>query len=158
MTVKHALTRTGNRIGVWMYRTLNGRLSSGSRTVHVLMITTPGRRTGVPRSTCVRYLEMRDGFVVWGTGAGSPRDPDWFRNLRKAELAEVQVRARRFQVRPRELVGDERDAVWTDIVLAQAPEVERYARRAGRTIPVAFLEPVGPTQRGEADVSAGGAA
>jgi hypothetical protein len=48
------MTRIGNRIGVWMYARLRGRLSSGSRDVHVLMITTPGRRTGLPRSTCVR--------------------------------------------------------------------------------------------------------
>ena len=42
-----SLTRTGNRIGVWMFRRLNGRMSSGSKKVHVLMITTPGRRTGI---------------------------------------------------------------------------------------------------------------
>ena len=74
------MTRVGNHIGVWMYRTLNGRLSSGSKDVHVLMITTPGRRTGIPRSTCVRYLETSAGLVVWGTGSGSRRDPDWFEN------------------------------------------------------------------------------
>lgn len=140
-TVKRSLTRVGNRIGVWMYRTLDGRLSSGSRHVHVLMITTLGRRTGLPRSTCVRYLETEDGYVVWGTGSGSPRDPDWFENLRRADVADVQVRAERMRVRPRELVGDERDATWRDLVLAQAPEVEKYARRAGRTIPVAVLVP-----------------
>lgn len=145
-TVKRRLTRVGNRIGVWMYRTLDGRLSSGSKHVHVLMITTPGRRTGLPRSTCVRYLETEDGYVVWGTGSGSPRDPDWFENLRRADVADVQVRAERMRVRPRELVGDERDATWRDLVLAQAPEVEKYARRAGRTIPVAVLVP----QRSEA--------
>ena len=66
---KRRWTRVGNRIGVWMYRTLNGRLSSGSKDVHVLMITTPGRRTGIPRSTCVRYLETAHGLVVWGTGS-----------------------------------------------------------------------------------------
>ena len=141
-TLKRRLTRIGNRIGVWMYRTLNGRLSSGSKDVHVLLITTPGRRTGIPRSACVRYLDIAEGFVVWGTGSGSPRDPDWFRNLRKAKVANVQLRARRLQARPRELVGGERDAMWNDVVLAQAPEVAKYARRAGRTIPVAVLEPV----------------
>jgi deazaflavin-dependent oxidoreductase (nitroreductase family) len=125
-----------------MYRTLDGRLSSGSRDVRVLMITTPGRRTGIPRSTCVRYLQTPEGFLVWGTGSGSPTDPDWFRNLRKAQLADVQVRTRRLRARPRELVGDERDAVWNQVVLAQAPEVAKYAQRAGRTIPVAVLEPV----------------
>jgi deazaflavin-dependent oxidoreductase (nitroreductase family) len=141
-TLKRRLTRIGNRIGVWMYRTLDGRLSSGSKDVHVLLITTPGRRTGIPRSACVRYLDIAGGFVVWGTGSGSPRDPDWFRNLRKAKVADVQLRARRLQARPRELVGGERDAMWNDVVLAQAPEVAKYARRAGRTIPVAVLEPV----------------
>jgi deazaflavin-dependent oxidoreductase (nitroreductase family) len=126
-----------------MYRVLDGRLSSGSKDVQVLVITTPGRRTGVPRSTCVRFLNTPEGFVVWGTGAGSARDPDWFRNLRAAKMADVQVRATRLQVRPRELVGGERDKMWNDVVLAQAPEVAKYARRAGRTIPVAVLEPLG---------------
>ena len=139
-TLKRRFTRWGNRIGVWMYRTLDGRLSSGSKDVHVLMITTPGRRTGIPRSTCVRYLEGPDGFVVWATGSGSPRDPDWFRNLRAADVADVQVGAKRFQARPRECIGQERDHLWNDLVLAEAPAVERYARRAGRIIPVAILE------------------
>lgn len=139
--LKRRWSRIGNRIGVWMYRTLNGRLSSGSRNVHVLMITTPGRRTGVPRSTCVQYLETSAGLVVWGTGAGSRRDPDWFQNLRRASTARVQVRERQFDVRPHELHGEERDAMWRDTILAQVPAVSRYAQKAGRPIPVAVLEP-----------------
>ena len=132
----------GNRIGVWMYRRLDGRLSSGSKDVHVLMITTPGRRTGIPRSTCVRYLETPEGLVVWGTGSGSRQDPDWIQNLRRAPTSQVQVRDREFVVRPRELLGETRDAMWRGTILAEAPEVERYERKAGRTIPVAVLEPV----------------
>ena len=125
-----------------MYRHLNGRLSSGSKKVHVLMITTPGRRTGIPRSTCVRYLETPEGLVVWGTGSGSRRDPDWFENLRQVTVAQVQVRERHFEAMVRELLGDERDVMWRDSILAEAPEVIRYAHKAGRTIPVAVLEPV----------------
>lgn len=140
---KRRLTRVGGKIGVWMYKALDGRLSSGSKDVLVLMITSPGRRTGVPRSTCVRYLKSDDGLVVWGTGSGSPQDPDWFRNLRAAGgTVEIQVMKERMQARARELVGDERDTVWNDVVLAQAPGVAKYAKRAGRVIPVAVLEPV----------------
>ena len=142
-TLRHWWLRTGNRIGVWMYRSLDGRLSSGSKDIHVLMITTPGRRTGIPRSTCVRYLETDNGYVVWGTGAGATRDPDWFRNLGHAEHADVQVRDARFRVRPRELHGAERETTWQTVVLARAPEVQKYARRAGRTIPIALLVPDG---------------
>lgn len=40
------------------------------------------------------------------------------------------------------LHGEERGTLWCDAILAQAPEVSRYAQKAGRTIPVAVLEPV----------------
>ena len=140
ISLKRRWTRVGNRIGTWMYRRLDGRLSSGSKNVHVLMITTPGRRTGTPRSTCVRYLETPSGLVVWGTGSGSRRDPDWIRNLRQASTAQVKVREREFVVRPRELQGAARDDMWRKTILAEAPEVAKYEQRAGRTIPVAVLE------------------
>jgi deazaflavin-dependent oxidoreductase (nitroreductase family) len=138
---KRTLTRIGNRFGAWMYRTLDGRLMSGKRN-KVLMVTAPGRRTGTAHSTCVRYLDHAGGFLVWGTGSGSRQDPDWFRNLRAADEAEVQVMSRHVHVRPRELLGAERDAAWNDVVLATVPAVAKYARRAGRTIPVALLDPV----------------
>jgi F420H(2)-dependent quinone reductase len=141
-TFKHRLVRVGNRIGVWMYRAFDGRLASYNKRAKVLMITTPGRRTGVLHSTCVRYLDVEGGFLVWGTASGAPRDPDWFRNLRRTQLADVQVGAKTLRVRPREMVAEERDEAWNDIVLVQAPEVAKYAQRAGRTIPVAVLAPI----------------
>jgi deazaflavin-dependent oxidoreductase (nitroreductase family) len=135
------MLRIGNRIGVWMYRTLDGRLASGSKDVHVLMLTTPGRRTGVPRSTCVRYLETADGLMVWGTGSGSRQDPDWFRNLRAAGTTDVQIGAEHQRMRLRELTGPERSAAWTDVILREDPRIGRFATKARRTIPVAVLEP-----------------
>jgi deazaflavin-dependent oxidoreductase (nitroreductase family) len=141
------MTKVGNRLGVWLYRRSNGRLSSATKDVRVLMLTAPGRRTGLPRTTCMSFLESDGKYVVWGTGSGSSTDPDWFRNLRNASAAEVQIGARRLSVRPRELHGAERDAVWDGLILKQLPGVAKYARRAGRTIPVAELEPF--TERGE---------
>jgi F420H(2)-dependent quinone reductase len=138
---KRRMVRIGNRMSAWMYRVSDGRLLS-TKNAKVLMITTPGRRTGAVHSTCVRYLETPEGFLVWGTASGAPKDPDWFRNLRRAGVADVQVGAQTLRVRPRELLAEERDSAWQDVVLARAPEVEKYARRAGRTIPVAVLEPI----------------
>ncbi len=135
------MLRVGNRIGVWMYKALDGRWASGSKDVHVLMLTTPGRRTGVPRSTCVRYVDTPDGLLVWGTGSGSPRDPDWFRNLRAAQTTDVQIGAVHTTMRARELTGPELETVWTDVVLREDPRIARFAAKARRTIPVAVLEP-----------------
>lgn len=52
------------------------------------------------------------------------------------------MRDRQVAATARELLGNERDALWKDVVLAHAPEVEKYERRAGRTIPVAVLTAV----------------
>ena len=98
--MRRRLTRIGNRIAVGLYRRLEGRLSSGRKDVNVLLITVPGRRTGLPRSTCVRFLQTPRGPVVWGTGSGSTRDPDWFRNLRAADVAEVQIGRNRIKSAP----------------------------------------------------------
>lgn len=135
------MTRASNRFAAWLYRTFHGRLSSGPGAT-VLMITSPGRTSGLPRSTCVRYLQGPEGYVVWGSGSGSRTDPDWFRNLRCAPESVVQVGDAHVRVRPRELRGEERDRVWQQVVLAQAPGVAKYARKANRTIPVAVLRPL----------------
>ena len=134
-----SMASRSTRIGAWMYRRMNGRGMGGSKDAPVVMLTTPGRRTGEPRSTCVRAIRLPDGYLVWGTGSGSPRDPDWVRNLRAAGETELQVHAERMHASARELAGDERDLVWNDVVLAKLPRVAKYARKAGRTIPVFML-------------------
>ncbi|MDT7549397.1 MAG: hypothetical protein QOE84_1791 [Actinomycetota bacterium] len=139
--MKRRLTRIGNRCAVGLYGILDGRRSGGESGTGVLVVTITGRRTNAQRSTCVRYLNTSEGLVVWGTGSGSPRDPDWFENLRRATVANVRVGAERQQLIPRELVGEERNTMWNEVVLARAPEVAKYARRANRTIPVAVLAP-----------------
>ena len=142
MTFRHRMMHTGNAMGVWIHRTFRGRLDSGSKDVHVLMLTTPGRRTGRPRSTMVRYLDHDGGYLVWGTGSGAKRDPDWFRNLRKATTARVEIGTRAETVTPHELMGGDRDRAWREVVLAQIPDVQKYAVKAGRPIPVAHLTPL----------------
>jgi deazaflavin-dependent oxidoreductase (nitroreductase family) len=142
-TPRHRLVAVGNRIGVRLHGLAKGRLDGfGGQTV--LMITSPGRRTGVPRSTMVRYLDHDGGYLVWGTASGAPRDPDWFRNLRASPGARIEIGTRATEVTVRELTGEERDRVWHDVVLARAPGVARYAAKAGRVIPVAELRPVPP--------------
>jgi deazaflavin-dependent oxidoreductase (nitroreductase family) len=140
-TLKHRMLHTGNTIGVWIHHAAKGRLDSGSKDVHVLMITTPGRRTGLPRSTMVRYLAHDGGYLVWGTGSGSPTEPDWFRNLRRARHAQVEIGTAAEAVGARVLHGTERDAIWTGVIAAQVPGVAKYEAKSGRTIPVAHLTP-----------------
>ena len=140
-SLRHRMLHTGNVIGIWIHRASGGRLDSGSKDVHVLMITVPGRRSGLPRSAMVRYLEHDGGYLVWGTGSGSPTEPDWFRNLRRAREAHVEIGTTAQTVTPRVISGSERDRLWRDVVLAQVPGVAKYEAKSRRTIPVAHLTP-----------------
>ena len=141
MVMSHAMMARGNAVGLWMHRAFKGRLDGGGKVGGVLMVTSPGRRTGLPRSTMVRFLEDGDGYLVWGTGSGSTTEPDWFRNLRRAREVTGEVGTRSQRVRPEVLVGEDRDRVWRDVIVAQIPGVEKYAMKSGRTIPVARLHP-----------------
>jgi deazaflavin-dependent oxidoreductase (nitroreductase family) len=135
------------RMGVWSYRRLNGRWMGGTKDAPVVMLTTPGRHSGEPHSTCVRALPGPGGYLVWGTASGAPRDPDWFRNLRAAGETDLQVLAEHLHASARELQGTERDEAWNDVILGALPGVAKYARKAARTIPVAILTPVGQDEK-----------
>ena len=148
MSLRGSFRRAGARMGVWSYRRTNGSAMTSRSAPRVLLLTTPGRRSGEPRSTCVAFLENDGGYVVWGTASGARRDPHWFRNLRAAGRTEVQVLERTFPATVHEYVGAQRDAVWNDLITARVPGVRRYAQKAARTIPVAILRPVpSPTDR-----------
>ena len=143
MSLGRRMTRTGNRIGVWMYRTLDGRLrqrpqggdgpdahdarsTDADPPVHLRAL--PRHPGGPGRLGHRSRLAARPGLV-----------PQPARGVRRSPCRCVPSGSRRGA---RELVGDERDAVWQDVVLARAPEVVKYARKAGRTIPVAVLRRV----------------
>jgi deazaflavin-dependent oxidoreductase (nitroreductase family) len=135
--VRRGLLSRSNRFGVWLYRRTSGRAGGGADKV--LVLTVPGRRSGQPRSTCMAYVDVGEGRrLVWGTASGAPTDPDWFRNLRAATNADIEVGDRHIAVEPRELHGAERDEACA-MILGRRPAVAKYERKAGRTIPVAVL-------------------
>ena len=79
-------------------RRLNGRIVRNYRrgigpARVVLLLTTTGRRSGLPRLTPLQY-EMLDGDYYIGSARGD--QADWFRNLQAACHVEVEVKGQRF--------------------------------------------------------------
>jgi deazaflavin-dependent oxidoreductase (nitroreductase family) len=74
-------------------------------------------------------------------------DPDWFKNLRKARVAMVQVGRDIFPAEIRVLGGEERDAAFRDVVVAQVRRFADYEEKSGRTMPLAVLTPL-PSEPG----------
>ncbi len=137
------LWATMNKLMSALYRSTNGKLGSWARgTQPVMLLTVAGRKTGTPRTAPVVYFEHGGGYLVVGSAGGYPEDPQWFKNLAATDRAHVRIKDRDADVRVHVAEGDERDALWNDVVVTTDPGFLDYAKKAHRTIPIATLTPV----------------
>jgi deazaflavin-dependent oxidoreductase (nitroreductase family) len=60
----------------------------------ILLLTTTGRKSGLPRVTPLQYEEF-DGLIYIGSARGT--QADWYRNLVADPHVRVQVKGRRFE-------------------------------------------------------------
>jgi deazaflavin-dependent oxidoreductase (nitroreductase family) len=122
------------------------RLTGGRRTMTavlaglpVIMLTTTGARTGLPRTVPVLGFPVGEDIAVAAGNFGRPRNPAWCVNLRGEPRASIVVDGRRRTVVAEELTAQAREAVW-QIGLQVYPGAAAYAERArGRTIGVFLL-------------------
>jgi deazaflavin-dependent oxidoreductase (nitroreductase family) len=138
----------GTRIHAAVYRRSRGRILGKVGGQPVLLLSTVGRRTGSPRTTPLQYLKSGKAFVVVASNAGAARPPAWYWNLRANPRVRVQVGAVTGDVRARELMGDERTALWQRLTDANR-HLERAADQAGRELPLLHLEPLPSTTEPE---------
>jgi deazaflavin-dependent oxidoreductase (nitroreductase family) len=104
-----------------------------------LVLTTTGRRTGLPRKRALICGFDGDRCVVVASKGGAPYHPDWYLNLVADPHVRVQVKADRFSARARTAEGAERERLWS-VMTAVWPNYDQYAERTTRTIPVVVLE------------------
>ncbi|MEV4145583.1 nitroreductase family deazaflavin-dependent oxidoreductase [Amycolatopsis sp. NPDC049691] len=135
-----AVPRLANKLAVALYRRGLGRTA---KRRPVLLLTVAGRRTGSPHTVPVAYFDHDGGYLVAASAGGAKREPQWFRNIRAADDAQVRVGDRARDVDVRIPDAAERDRLWRDVVLRRAPFFADYERKSGRTIPLCLLTPSG---------------
>jgi deazaflavin-dependent oxidoreductase (nitroreductase family) len=126
-----------------VYRLTRGRytLASLATGLPIVMLTTTGARTGLPRSLPVLGLPTADGLVVIASNYGQERHPAWYHNLRKNPEGHVSVDGRTWRFRATEAQGDQRERIWQE-GLEVYPGWSTYERRAPkRRIAVFVLQP-----------------
>jgi deazaflavin-dependent oxidoreductase (nitroreductase family) len=105
-----------------------------------LLLTVPGRRTGVPRTTPLLCVPREGNFLVAGSYFGGPVEPIWVANLEAAGAGELRFRGVDQPFTARQLTGPEREIAWADMVKVW-PNFELYEQRTHRTIKVFELTP-----------------
>jgi deazaflavin-dependent oxidoreductase (nitroreductase family) len=76
---------------IWLY---HGPLANLMRSRCVMLLTTTGRSSGLPRTTGISFMPL-DGRIVIFSGWGVRSD--WYRNLRKHPEVTVQMGARKLR-------------------------------------------------------------
>jgi deazaflavin-dependent oxidoreductase (nitroreductase family) len=146
-TVLKKVMKTASAVTIPLYRRSGGRIGgTASGGIPVGLLTVRGRRTGEPRTTSVGYVEHVGGWLVVGSAGGMKEEPQWFRNLRKADRADLEIGRTRRTVAVRVLAGEERDRVWRDVVRARYPFFQGYVDKSGREMPIALLTPLAATE------------
>ena len=143
--ISHSLGATGLRwtgkLNVPLYRLSGGRLGGKVGRAPVLLLTTTGRKSGLPRTAPVVYLADGDRWAIINTNAGNHRVPAWSFNLKANPEAEVEIGRKRYEVRARIAEGEERADLWRKHN-EQYSGFDDYAAVLNRDIAVFVLEPL----------------
>ena len=132
-----------------IYRWTAGLLGSTWRVgsafpwgVPVLLLTTNGRKSGLPRTLPLLFIEEGANIIVVASRGGLPSEPLWYKNLVANPECNVQIKRRKMKTKARTASPEEREALWPKLV-AQYPDFASYATWTDRILPVVILEPVG---------------
>jgi len=112
-----------------------GRLAGAT----MLIMTSVGARTGLPRTCPLGYHRDGESYVLVGSNSGLPEQPEWPTNVAKNPIVTFEVGTETFQARARVTEGAERRRLLDDRIAA-VPIFGDYERKSGRELPVVVLE------------------
>ena len=108
----------------------------------VIILTTRGRHSGKVRKTPLMRVEHEGAYAVVASMGGAPKHPVWYLNMIAAPDVTLQDGPNVYQMRAREVHGDEK-ARWWAVAVAAWPAYADYQTKTDRQIPVVVLEPAG---------------
>lgn len=104
----------------------------------MLLLTTTGRRSGLPRTTPLLYYADGDTPVIVASNGGQAKDPAWCQNLRAEPRVSVRIGAEVFSGRAEFAGPAERERLWPLLANYNRP-YRVYAKRTERELPVVLL-------------------
>ena len=118
--------RLFGRLHTKLYRLLSGRfVDSVGFGRKVLLLTTTGRKSGLPRTTPLVYMPFGDGVIIYPSNGGKETPPAWWLNLQANPVATIQIRN-----------------VLHGVRAEYNPHWRQYAESVARNIPLVILEGV----------------
>jgi deazaflavin-dependent oxidoreductase (nitroreductase family) len=127
--------RAFNKTVIDEFRANGGKVGGPFEGQDLLLLTTEGAKTGMPRLVPLSYLTIGGAIVLVGSLAGADVDPAWAHNLRANPRAHVDLGTQTYDVVTRELSPAERDATFPKVT-AMEPIYAEYQAKTARVIPL----------------------
>lgn len=128
------------RAHIWVYQRTNGRLGARLLWFPAALITTTGRKTGLPRTTATLYLRDGQRVILPASFGGRDSNPVWYLNLKDDPRVHVQVRSEHFDMTARDANDAERERYWRWLTKIYPP-YRGYRDATDRVIPLVVCEP-----------------
>jgi deazaflavin-dependent oxidoreductase (nitroreductase family) len=124
------------------FRSNQGKVGGRFEGRPLLLLHHRGAKTGTERVNPLAYQALPDGsFAIFGSRGGSPRNPDWFHNVKANPEVAVEVGTERIDGKARVAEGEERERIW-EKQKQDMPGFADYEKKTDREIPVIVIEPV----------------
>ena len=117
------------------FRSNGGRIGGSFEGRPVLLLSTTGAKTGLPRLNPLMYLGDGGRWLVFATKGGSPKHPDWYHNLVANPAVTIEVGTETIEARAEVIAGEERDRLYA-VQAGLYPQFAEYEQRTSRVIPV----------------------
>lgn len=122
------------------FRASGGRITTGPMAgSSIILLTTTGAKTGLPRTTPLAYTRDGARYVVVASNRGLPVNPAWLTNVEADPMVTVEVVEETFQARATIVDAAERRRLY-DVHAAAMPGFAAYETMTDRVIPVVALE------------------
>ena len=118
----------------------DSRISGGPGPLPTLLLFTAGRRSGKESVMPLLYREVAGGYAIIASRGGDSRHPGWYHNLIAQNDVRVRIANDSFRATARTTAGDERAAIWDQMVAMYPPYADYEVEAAPREIPVVVLE------------------
>lgn len=125
------------------FRAHAGQITQGRLAgANLLLMTSIGAKSGLPRTTPVGYRRDGERYVIVGSNSGRAEHPAWLANILANPIVTLEVGQETLRARARVTEGAERRRL-LDAYIAAIPIFGDYERKAARELPVLVLERIG---------------
>jgi deazaflavin-dependent oxidoreductase (nitroreductase family) len=128
-----------NRQIIEEFHANGGKVGGSFQNSTVLLLTTTGAKSGLPRVNPLVYMPDGERLVIFASKAGAPTSPDWYYNLVAHPTVTVEVGTEKFNATATVVSGEERDRLYAQLSVI-APGFAEYQQKTTRVIPVVVLE------------------